>query len=299
MATPNQLLYTQEFTGTSFTVTHNLDRLNLDYRVVCSGSSRPDLVQTILFPTGNERNSFDIYLTSYNVGVLQVLDTTRYPVNLPTPENSLKLIELPKAAQIIDSYVTGATLNSTTLELGRNQGLSTVTVDLSSIDTNTFVSGGTFNTGTTSIDFVGNSSDTTFSVDMGIIQHDRQVADIPTWSPSGPSSYTDITGATLDTGNLGTNGDYIIIFNANWQGGTKNKQADFQILVGGSAVSISERGHANHKASQDYTISSSIMVENVASGTTIKVQGKINGGNLSVQRGTLIIDGIRTTNNIS
>ena len=56
------------------------------------------MVQTIL--TGNERNSFDIYLTSYNVGVLQVLDTTRYPVNLPTPENSLKLIELPKAAQI-------------------------------------------------------------------------------------------------------------------------------------------------------------------------------------------------------
>lgn len=34
---------------------------------------------------------------------------------------------------LTDSYVTGATLNSTTLELGRNEGLSDVTVDLSPI----------------------------------------------------------------------------------------------------------------------------------------------------------------------
>ena len=38
-----------------------------------------------------------------------------------------------------DTYVTGGTLNSTTLELGRNQGLTTLSVDLSSLsgDTNT------------------------------------------------------------------------------------------------------------------------------------------------------------------
>jgi len=33
MAYVNELLYEQQFTGTSFTVTHNLDRLNLDYRI--------------------------------------------------------------------------------------------------------------------------------------------------------------------------------------------------------------------------------------------------------------------------
>jgi hypothetical protein len=168
--------------------------------------------------------------------------------------------------------------------------------------TDTFVSGGTVNVDSAgvTVDFVGNSSETTFGVDMGIIQHDRQVADIPTWSPfPSPSTYTDIVGATLVTGNLGTNGDYIIIFNANWQGGARNKEVNFQILVDGSAVAISERGYYTYKDDEDYTISSSIMVENVASGTTIKVQGKISSGGLSVQRGTLIIDGIRTTNNIS
>jgi hypothetical protein len=291
MATTNQLLYTQEFTGTSINVTHNLDRDNLDVRIVCSGTSRPDLIDIIEFTNGNEKNEFVMGLTSSNVGVLQLLDNTKYPVNLPTPE----IINI--GSQV--GFISGTTLNGDTLELNRTGGLSAFTIDLSSIDTNTFVSGGTFNTGTTSIDFVGNSPETTFSVDMGIIQHDRQVADIPTWSPTGPAAYTDIVGATLDTGNLGTNGDYIIIFNANWQGSSKNKKADFQILVDGFAVSISERGHSNHKQNEDYTISSSIMVGNVASGTPIKVQGKINGGNLSVQRGTLIIDGIRTTNNIS
>lgn len=392
MAIGNTLLYRQDFTGTTVTVTHNLDLRDVGYRVVCSGQSRSDLVQNMNLTEGDERNSFVINFESYNEGHVQVLGGDIYPTNLPSPENNVKLNGLPQASGITDSYVTGATLNSTTLELGRNQGLSNVTADLSSIDgtvtrvdgggtvngltltgsitenggltlggtlainngdwsgtdlsianggtgvstsqdaineltqvgsaTNeyvltkdtstgnalwkaggggedTFVSGGTFNTTTDNIDFVGNSSDTTFSVDMGIIQHDRQVADIPTWSPSGPSSYTDIPGASATTGNLGANGDYIIIFNANWQVTTKNKQADFQILVGGSVQTISERGHSNAKQNEDYTISSSIMVSDIASGTIIKVQGKVNSNNLSIQRGTLIIDGIRTTNNIS
>jgi len=105
----------QAFTGTSFTVTHNLDRLNLDYRVACSGSSRPDLVQNILFSEGTERNSFDVYLTSYNVGTIQVLDTTRYPVNLPSPENNLKLVNTLENDYLLDIYQSGTTqLNETT-----------------------------------------------------------------------------------------------------------------------------------------------------------------------------------------
>jgi len=56
MATNNQLLYTQSFTGTSATVTHNLDRYNLDARVIVDGVSRPDLINGVEFTTGNERN---------------------------------------------------------------------------------------------------------------------------------------------------------------------------------------------------------------------------------------------------
>ena len=428
MATNNQLLYTQDFTGTTFTVTHNLDRLNLDYRVVCSGSSRPDLVQSIQFTTGNERNSFDVYLTSSNVGTLQVLDTTKYPVNLPTPENNVKLDGLPQASGITDSYVTGATLNSTTLELGRNQGLSAVTadlssidgtvtrvdgagavngltltgsittnggltlggtlainngdwsgtdlsivnggtgqgtaqnainslsqvssatnehvltkdtstgnatwkaggggtdtfvtgatlnsttlelernggladvtVDLSSIDTNTFVSGGTFNTTTDNIDFVGNSSDTTFSVDMGIIQHDRQSMDV-SGSDITSSSYVDFTNSlTLTTGDLGTNGDYLITFNCYFD---NNSDSENWVIfnINGSTVASTERMHeikGNNQKREDRIITVTHLASNVASGTVIKVQGKTTAGTFGLHRGTLIIDGIRTTNNIS
>ena len=265
MATTKSLL-TSGFTNTnSITIVHGLDTLNLNYRVVCSGISRSDLVQSTSFVDGNERNAFTVNLVSNETGFVQVLTSDIYSINLPSPENNVKLDGLPQASGITD----------------------------------TFVSGGTFNTTTDNIDFVGNSPETTFSVDMGIIQHDRQVADIPTWSPTGPATYTDIPGASATTGNLGTNGDYIIIFNANWQITNKNKQADFQILVGGSVQAISERGHSNAKQNEDYTISSSIMVSDIPSGTIIKVQGKVDINNLSIQRGTLIIDGIRTTNNIS
>jgi len=147
MATPNQLLYTQTFTGTTINVTHNLNKYNLEARIICSGSSRPDLIDSVEFTNGNERNEFVMRLISSNIGTLQLINTTKYPINLPSPTNYQKLSTLPDPSSIIDSYVTGVTLNTTTLSLGRNQGLSAVTVDLSSIDgTVTSVSGtGTIN----------------------------------------------------------------------------------------------------------------------------------------------------------
>jgi len=145
MAFVNELLYKQGFTGTSFTVTHNLDRLNLDYRIVCSGSSRPDLVRDVVFASGNERNEFVIRLKSSNVGVIQVLDNNNFSTNLATPENALKLVNLPQPDDIPNTFVTGGTLNSTTLELKRNEGLSDVDVDLSSIDGTVTSVGGTGN----------------------------------------------------------------------------------------------------------------------------------------------------------
>jgi hypothetical protein len=143
MAIANTLLYRQDFTGTTVTVTHNLDLRDVGYRVVCSGQSRSDLVQNMNFTEGDERNSFVINFESENEGHVQVLGGDIYPTNLPSPENNVKLDNLPPASGITDSYVTGATLNSNTLELSRNQGLSTVTADLSSIDgTVTRVAGG-------------------------------------------------------------------------------------------------------------------------------------------------------------
>lgn len=116
MAYVNELLYEEGFTGTSFTVTHNLDRLNLDYRIVCSGSSRPDLIDSIEFTNTNERNEFTVNLTSSNTGIIQILDATKYPVNLPTPESNVKLVDVLENEFLLDVYQSGSTtqLNNST-----------------------------------------------------------------------------------------------------------------------------------------------------------------------------------------
>ena len=60
------------------------------------------------------------------------------------------------------TYTSGSGL----LTLTRNNG-GTLTTTISGLtSTDQFVSGGTFNTGTDNIDFIGNSTDTTFSVDL-------------------------------------------------------------------------------------------------------------------------------------
>jgi hypothetical protein len=114
MAITNTLLYKQFFTGNTITVTHNLNRLDLNYRVICSGTSRPDLVQNITF-SSDERNSFIIDLNSYNLGTIQVLDSDVYSLNLPSPENNLKLVDILENQFLLDIYQSGTTtLNETT-----------------------------------------------------------------------------------------------------------------------------------------------------------------------------------------
>ena len=64
---------------------------------------------------------------------------------------------------LTDTFITGATLVGTVLELERNNGLSDVTVDLSSlsgISENNFVTGGTFNSGSGTLSLFNNNGDT-------------------------------------------------------------------------------------------------------------------------------------------
>jgi hypothetical protein len=85
-----------------------------------------------------------------------------------------------------DIFTTGATLNGTTIEFNRNDLINAYSVDLSSINTDNYTTGGTYNSLTESIDFNGNSSATTFSVDVSQLLDDT-------------NTYT--TGATLN-GNI-------------------------------------------------------------------------------------------------
>ena len=125
-----------------------------------------------------------------------------------------------KAGGGADTFVTGATLNSTTLELERNGGLADVTVDLSSIDTNTFVSGGTYSeptTGEPKIDFVGNSSETTFNVLTNIYgsyyDSGEDLSEQTTTSTSYENALTFTTSAV-------PSGTYRVGWSYEWKGNT-------------------------------------------------------------------------------
>lgn len=301
-ATTTQGLLISGFTNTnSITVVHDLDRLNLNYRVVCSGTSRPDLVQSASFIDGNERNAFTVNLVSNETGFVQILDSDIYSINLPTPENNTKLVDLPQASEITDTFVSGVTLNSTTLELERTEGKSTLTTDLSSINTDRFVSGGTFNKATSNIDFVGNSSETTFSVGFDIIQQDRQIISLDS-SDTTSSTFVDFdTPLSLTTGNLGGTGDYIIRFSCFFENNNNSENA-FVISVDGTEASNSEvmfEVNGNQVKNRSRDISTIHLAKNITNGTVIKALYKTTNGTLLTSKANLVIDGIRTNNNIS
>ena len=89
----------------------------------------------------------------------------------------------------LDNYTTGATLVGTEVVFDRTNLLSAYTLDLSSLDVNdTFVSGGTYNEGTTSIDFSGNSVETTFSVSLSGISSNIDIYNTYFVSPTGDDS---------------------------------------------------------------------------------------------------------------
>ena len=89
----------------------------------------------------------------------------------------------------LDNYTTGATLIGSTAYFDRSDTLSAYTLDLSSLDVNdTFVSGGTYNEGTTSIDFSGNSLETTFSVSLSGISSNIDIYNTYFVSPTGDDS---------------------------------------------------------------------------------------------------------------
>lgn len=131
-----------------------------------------DLESALTAGTVNVIDGFNVKLTTIkNVGLGDVSSgCAMAKEGVFTTFSATTIVVDGKVAEVTDNYVTGATLNSTTLELERTGGLSDVTVDLSSISgggTDKFVSGATYSEPTTAepkIAFVGNSSETTFNV---------------------------------------------------------------------------------------------------------------------------------------
>ena len=171
---------------------------------------------------------------------------------------------------LTDGFVTGATLNGDTLELGRNEGLSTLTVDLSSIDTDIFVTGGTYNASTVTLDFSGNTGFSPFSVDVSALKDDTNTY----VTGNTYTSATDFTNQSiLNLLYQGTTvgGPYSLssedtfvtgtTFSGNEAVLTRNDGVDVLKLTGGTNVTLSNP--SSNQIKIDVSASSSIDTGNV------------------------------------
>ena len=115
------------------------------------------------------------------------------PVNGSYVQAIAELLDSLSMTGTTNTFTTGGTYNSITEELvfDRNDG-NTYSVDVSQLldDTNSFTTGGTYNSITESIDFNGNTLSTTFSVDVSQLLDDTN---------------TYVTGGTYSTGTLTLN----------------------------------------------------------------------------------------------
>jgi len=77
-------------TSAAITVTHNLNREDIYFRVLVGGLVRQDLILSAMPTLGSEKTEFLVTLASAQTGVIQVLVTDFLPVALPTLFDSLR-----------------------------------------------------------------------------------------------------------------------------------------------------------------------------------------------------------------
>jgi hypothetical protein len=94
-----------------------------------------------------------------------------------------------------NTFTTGATFNGTTIEFDRNDLSNAYSVDISSVNTDNYVTGGTYNSITESIDFSGTTLFPNFSVDVSSLLDDTNT--FVTGFTFNPSNYE----LTIDNNN--------------------------------------------------------------------------------------------------
>lgn len=107
------------------------------------------------------------------------------------------LVDLPT----YDSFVTGGTYNISTqsIDLSGNYGFNPFSVDLSSLSTDNFyLTAGTYNSLTNNIDFTGNNIATDFSVNVLALSNDITVVSGVYNNTTGIATFTNSTGGTFD-----------------------------------------------------------------------------------------------------
>lgn len=85
----------------------------------------------------------NVGLGDVSSGYAEISDATFGNITVTNTISATTIVISGTTAELTDSYVTGGTLNSTTLELKRNEGLTDVDIDLSSIEGTVTSIGGT------------------------------------------------------------------------------------------------------------------------------------------------------------
>mgnify|MGYP003149874655 CR=1 FL=1 len=131
---------------------------------------------------------------------------------------------------VTDTYATGLTLNGNILELSRNQGLSTLTADLSAFAANTFVTSGAYDGATNTITLTRNDGGTvdvtgiadsyvTGAVLNGSTLELARNEGLPTLSVD-LSSLLDVTTSTVDSSADPSANTDVVFYSAGSAGGT-------------------------------------------------------------------------------
>lgn len=288
MASFYEVAFEQAFTSTaSVVVTHNLNRNDLNVRVVIGSVERQDLVDSVTVNQSDPTNEFTVALSSAQTGVVQVLTGDLVPVNLPS---SVQRVELQDGPVTGPTGMTGVAGSQGPTGPQGNAGSDGPTGPTGNAGSpgNTGAEGSTGPTGD-----AGSAGSTGPAGPSG-----------PTGPAGGGSITSSVQSATADTSTTSSTyvtmnamtvtpaaGTYLVMFSGSGGVSANSSTGNYAIFNNGSIVQHSERntvtggGPTSGMEDAFYTQS----VETVNGSQTIDVRYQTSSGTFTIHERSLIL----------
>ena len=200
-----------------------------------------------------------------------------------------------------DNFVTGGTYSNGTLTLNRQNGsvsISGFNTGSSGTTVDTFVTGFTYNNINDTLTISQNQGRPILTV-TGFTRLDIQGIGLSAATTTTSTSFIYLSGMTITTGNLGSNGEYLIDFTAEAFIPTNNATITFRLLRNGTVIPFTVRAVKMASAtSMSSTVAISIVITNVTNGTTIRPQWRVSAGTGTINGRSLTIIGTAINNTI-